>query len=64
MDTSVYLVRQHGHDSADIHAFRDYELAKEAAGVVGGWVEEEPILGPDFIAELRAQHVDAEKARS
>jgi len=56
MDTVVYLVRQDPDHSADIHAFRDYDLATEAAAVVGGWIEEEPVMGADFVAELREQH--------
>ena len=54
----VYLVRQPVDQSADCHAFVDYGLAVEAAEIVGGWVEEEPILGADFVAQLRDEFAD------
>lgn len=56
MGTVLYVVRRGPDETWDHYTFADLEVAEQAAAIVGGWIEPEPLMDASSLRALRAEY--------
>lgn len=56
MSVLLYVVRLGPDDTFDHYTFSDPGVAEQAAAIVGGWIEPEPLMDARSLRALRAEH--------
>ena len=52
----LYVVRRGPDETWDHYTFSDLQVAEQAAEIVGGWIEPEPLMDAGCLRTLRAEH--------